>query len=124
MRKATILICVLALAPALAFAGEQPTTLERVEALAAHVAKGDVDFDSTNELYKAAKKALEEAPDEKAQARYEEIQPQVADAMRRNDMPTSAWIMGIFGASLLWGGLAFCIGVARKKGRSGGQGDA
>ena len=124
MHRATILILVLALTPAVALAGEQPTTLDRVERLAEHLAKGDVDFDSTNELYKAAKKALEEAPDEKAQARYEEIRPQVADAMRRNELPVSAWIMGVFGATLMWGGLAFCIGVARKKGGSGGKGAA
>lgn len=122
MRKATILILVFALLPATAVAADGPSAMDAVEKLAAHLATGDADFDSTNDLYKAAKQALKDAPDEQAQARYDEIRPQVADAMRRNDLPTSAWIMGVFGASLLWGGLAFCIGVARKKG--GGKGDA
>ncbi len=122
MRKACILILVLALSPAVAMAHEKEDPLALVEKLAAHIEQDGANFDDTNELYKAAKAALADDTDGKAKARYTEIQPKVAEVMRRNDMPSSAWLMGVFGASLLWGGLAFCIGVARKKG--GGKGDA
>ncbi len=30
-------------------------------------------------------------------------------------MPTSAWIMFIFGSVILYGGLALCIGIAMHK---------
>ena len=49
---------------------------------------------------------------------YAEIQGDVATALRRENLPASAWIMGFFGASLLWGGFAFCLGVARRQGKS------
>ena len=126
MRKAWFIVLLTAvaplLAPAVALAADEVSHLATVEKLAAHLAKGGADFDNTNDLYKAAKKAIEEEADSKpadqrpAAKRYAEIQPQVAEAMRREALPASAWIMGVFGASLLWGGLAFCIGVARKKG--------
>lgn len=124
MRRAWILILVLAASPTLAFAGDDLDAAAAVEKLAAHLEKGDATFENTNDLYKAAKAALAHDEDGAAQARYEAIQDDVAAAMRRNDLPTSAWIMGVFGATLMWGGLAFCIGVARKKGGSGGKGNA
>lgn len=137
MHKAGIMVLVLALAaaPAVmavpAWAGERPTHLEIVEELASYVAREDADFDGANPLYKRAKEAIaaeaegaaEDDP-KPAAARYEEIRGAVANAMRRDELPASAWIMGVFGASLMWGGLAFCIGVARKKGDSGGKGAA
>ena len=119
---ALILLMLFLLTPATALAGEAKSPLDHVEALAAHLDAGKANFDNTNDLYKAAKNALADDKDGKAKARYEEIRPKVAEALRRNAMPTSAWLMGVFGATLLWGGLAFCIGVARKKG--GGKGDA
>ncbi len=126
MRKALIVALVAYLAslgaPVLAFAAEDASALALVEKLAAHVAEDGADFESTNELYKAAKEALEleakkHPEDQRPGAkRYAEIQPKVAEVMLRESLPASAWIMGVFGATLLWGGLAFCIGVARKKG--------
>ncbi len=128
MRKVTItLVLLLAFTPALALAHEGEPPLAVVEELAAYVATDDTDFDGTNKLYKAAKaaiaaeaEAIEDADARPAAKRYAEIQSQVADAMRRDSLPTSAWLMGFFGATLLWGGMAFCIGVARKRG--GGKG--
>lgn len=108
-------------------AHETKAPLEVVEELAVYVAAEGASFEGANPLYKAAKAAIaEEAAaiaDEDARPaakRYGEIRSQVADVMRRNELPTSAWLMGFFGATLLWGGMAFCIGVARKRG--GGKG--
>ena len=105
--------------------------LESVEALATYIAKDGADFDGGNDLYKAAKDALTNEADlvadeaKRAGAkRYAEIQPEVARVMERESVPPMAWVMGLFGAFLLWGGFFFCLGVARKKGGSGGQGDA
>lgn len=73
-----------------------------------------------DELYRAyddTKKAMEDASGadaEAAAAAYERIQPRVADALRRDRMPLSAWIMGIFGALLLWGGFAVCMTIAMR----------
>lgn len=121
MRETLIaLLLVVVLCP-VAHAGEKASTLEAVEALAAHVEKEGASFDNTNDLYKAAKAALEDAPDPKAQARYDEIQAKVADVMRRNSMPGVAWIMGLFGAVLLWGGFGYCLRVARKSGGAAGN---
>ncbi len=123
MRSAWIMIVVLAV-PTTAWAGDEPTPLEAVEELAAYIEKDGADFEGANPLYKAAKDALaaeaKAGGDAPAQARYDEIRSRVADVMRRNEMPTSAWLMGFFGATLLWGGFAFCVGVARKRG--GGKG--
>ena len=128
MRNVSLLCLTVFLAslcvPTLAFAHEGKAPLAVVEELAAHVDADGANFDNTNDLYKAAKDAIaheaEEITDEDARPaakRYAEIQPKVADAMRRNELPGSAWLMGLFGATLLWGGLAFCIGVARKAGK-------
>ena len=37
--------------------------------------------------------------------------------LRRETLPVTGWIMGFFGASLLWGGFAVCVAIARKTGR-------
>jgi hypothetical protein len=131
-RLLTLTIFVLLAAPGIALAADEgpaKTPLDHVEALAAYVAQDDANFEGGNALYKAAKAALakeaEEIPDKDqrpAAKRYAEIQPAVAEALRHDHVPAMAWVMGIFGALLLWGGFAFCIGVARKKG--GGKGSA
>lgn len=129
MRSIMILSVALALTPAPAWAGEKQTPLEAVNALADYVARPDADFKGGNALYKTAKQAIKDeaaaikdAAARPAAKRYAEIQALVADKLRRDTLPTSAWLMGFFGASLLWGGFAFCVGVARKKGNSGGKG--
>ncbi len=50
----------------------------------------------------------------------QDVKKETAIAIRRDNVPVSGWIMGMVGSTLLWGGLAFCIGVARKAG--GGMG--
>jgi len=49
-----------------------------------------------------------------ARLRYLAIRPAVADALRRESVPTSGWVLGIFAALLLWGGMAVCILIAVK----------
>jgi hypothetical protein len=54
---------------------------------------------------------------------YGRMQKNVADALLRKSVPASGWIMGIFGALLLWGGLATCMGIAIRSGKSGVEQD-
>ena len=83
----------------------------------------DATWDATWKAYWAVKDAtaasLKDSADVKAQKQaaltaYEGIQKRVAEALRRDSLSVGAWLMGFFGASLLWGGFAFCVGVARK----------
>lgn len=130
VRSFLIIVAVLLL-PVPALAADDPakkTPLDHVEALATYVAQDDADFDGGSALYKAARAALaeeaetvEKPEDRVAAARYAEIQERVANVMRRESVPVMAWVMGLFGAFLLWGGFFFCLGVARKSG--GGKGD-
>lgn len=70
--------------------------------------------------YDAAKKAIgdgKEGRQKEAEAAYVAIRPEVADALRRSNLSPSAWIMGLVGTLLLWGGFAFHLGIARRAGK-------
>jgi hypothetical protein len=111
--------------PAATFAAEG--AVEKVAALERAISDPNAAWRAKWEAYHAAKGAIKEARGEDkaaAEARYRAIQGAVAVALRRDTLPVTGWLMGFFGAVVLWGGLAFCIGVARKKGGSGGQGAA
>ena len=73
--------------------------------------------------YKAAKEALEAAEGDRPEVAekegpasdwYKLIQGQVAKAVRRESLSIAGWLMGLFGALLLWGGFAFCVRIARR----------
>ena len=125
--SALIVLVVYALAlGAPAFADEaESDALAKVEALKQAVADPDGTWEQRWEAYVAVRelrKTVKGPLQEQVDAAYLPIQEAVADAVRRDALPVSGWLMGFFGASLMWGGLAFCIGVARKKGNSGGKG--
>ncbi|MDJ0521556.1 MAG: hypothetical protein QNJ90_05715 [Planctomycetota bacterium] len=134
MRTSTLAFAFVILLAGSAYAadeGAKKSPLEVVEELATYVARDDADFEGGNALYKAAKdaikaeaEAIEDEEKRVAAKRYADIQTQVASKLRRDTVPVSGWLMGLFGATLLWGGLLFCIGVARKKGGGGEGGDA
>lgn len=63
----------------------------------------------------ASRKAFETAQTAlDAQLKYLAIRPAVADALRRESVPLSGWLLGLFGALLLWGGMTVCILIAVK----------
>ena len=85
---------------------------------------------------KAAKRAARDGDDEarsrlaalevesrKCGESYGRIQENVAAALLRESVPASGWVMGIFGALLLWGGFAICVGIAIRSGKSGVEQD-
>ena len=127
MSRSSALLVLLIYASALAtpaFAAEADP-LAKVEALKQAVADPDGTWEQRWRAYldmKACLKAAKGPAKQQAEAAYKLIQKDVANAIRRNELPVSGWLMGFFGATLMWGGLAFCIGVARKKGNSGGRG--
>jgi len=105
----------------------EDTALAKVHRLAEVIAQKDASWDAKQAAYRAVHDALKDAkgPEaEAARAAYVDIRADVANAIRREELPAFGWLMAFFGATLMWGGLAFCIGVARKKGGSGGKGAA
>lgn len=106
----------------------EPDAARALEALETITADERAAWKDKWAAYKAAKEALSEAEgarpevaDGKGPASdyYGLIQKQVAVAVRRENLSAAGWLMGFFGALLLWGGFAFCVGVARKASRSG-----
>ena len=79
----------------------------------------DAEWQAKWDAYQEMKKAVADGG-EAAQTAYSAVQKEVAEAVRRDNVPGSGWIMGFFGATLLWGGLAYCMGVARKSGKGMG----
>ncbi len=122
----SVLVLVLFAAAPRAWAAEE-TALQKVQKLAEVVAQKDASWDARWDAYRAVRDGWKTAKGqdaEAAKAAYEAIRADVANAIRREELPASGWLMAFFGATLMWGGLAFCIGVARKKGGSGGKGAA
>lgn len=127
MRSRVLLLAVVFLVawPGPLVADDEPDALARVRTLGDVIARDDATWDEKWRAYRNAKEAIADARGEEkvaAEAAYSAIQGAVAEAIRRENLPVSGWLMGLFGAGLLWGGFAFCIGVARKKGASGGKG--
>ena len=63
------------------------------------------------DLEKEDKKAVEAAYAESG------LQKNTADALRRSTLPAMGWLMGFFGASLLWGGFMVCVAIAMRSGK-------
>jgi hypothetical protein len=103
-------------------AGEDDSCLKAVGALAQKTLDRSASWNERYEAYKDAKTALETG-DEKCLAAYEAIRTDVADGLRREAVPASGWLLGLFGACLLWGGFAVCCVVAARSGRSGTEED-
>lgn len=117
----SLLLTILLLLPGVARAEDTTQScLDAIAELQARIQEG-ADWDTK---YAAYKKATElKAGDEKCETAYMEIQPLVADGLRREDVPLSGWLMGLFGGALLWGGMTVCIIIAIKSGRSGTEAD-
>ncbi|MEM8883782.1 MAG: hypothetical protein AAGD14_06935 [Planctomycetota bacterium] len=98
---------------------EEPAPVAVIATQMKVIRNPDADWDAKWAAYNAMKEVAKKDNPE-ALAAYEAVRAEVADAVRRDTVPLSGWIMGFFGATLLWGGLAFCMGVARKAG--GGMG--
>ena len=114
-----ILLCCLVVASAASAQDEWKTALETLKA---KIAAGS--GASWDEIYSAYVAVHDHAEKVEACAEaYKEIQPDVAAALRRDSVPLGGWLMGIFGALLLWGGMIFCIGIAMKSGKSGTEPD-
>jgi hypothetical protein len=120
MRRSGILLTVLLL---LGMAhGEENACLKAVGVLAEKTQDASTTWDERYEAYKEVKEALE-GGDEKCQAAYEAIRADVADGLRRDGVPGSGWVMGLFGACLLWGGFSICCLIAIRSGKSGVEED-
>ena len=76
-------------------------------------------WDERYEAYKTAKAQLEEDDYKLCALAYEGIRKKVADGLRRESVPLSGWLMGLFSAGLLWGGLSVCCWIAFRSGESG-----
>lgn len=112
-------------------AAPAPDPVQLVNELAKVAADKDAAWHAKWDAYAAAKDAIAaEAESLEGQVdaegepvkgpaalRYEEIRKLVADSMRREELPVTGWIMAFFAASLLWGGFAVCIAIARKSGK-------
>ncbi|MHC4135485.1 MAG: hypothetical protein ACYTDU_20145 [Planctomycetota bacterium] len=120
MRTSGILLAGLLLAGVAA--GQDDSCLKAVGALAQKTLDGSASWDERYEAYKEAKTALETG-DEKCLAAYEAIRADVADGLRREAVPASGWLLGLFGACLLWGGFSLCCVIASRSGRSGTEED-
>jgi hypothetical protein len=94
--------------------------LKAIEELQSAIETG-TDWDTRYAAYKRAKELKE--GDEACEAAYQAIQPLVADGLRREDVPLSGWLMGLFGGALLWGGMTVCIIIAIRSGKSGTEAD-
>jgi len=103
-------------------AGEEKSCLDTVRALEQRTADASASWDERYEAYKEVKVALE-AGEETCQAAYEAIRAGVAEGLRRDAVPFSGWLLGLFGACLMWGGFAFCCVIAFRSGRSGTEED-
>jgi hypothetical protein len=131
-------------------AGEEDPCLKKVFTLLEKSKDASVSWDERYEAYKEAKAALKKRADAATEAKtaakggdaasqaafeaaeaahkackadYEVIRTDVANALRRDAVPASGWIMGIFGACLLWGGFTVCCLIAIRSGRSGTEED-
>lgn len=102
--------------------GQDNPCLKKVVALEVKSKDASATWDERYEAYKDVKAALE-AGDEVCQKAYEAIRPDVAEGLRRDAVPASGWLMGLFGACLLWGGLSICIVIAIRSGKSGVEED-
>ena len=117
----SLLTLLLLAGPALASDVENEDPLAAVSALERVVSDPDSAWQDRWNAYEDVKGAIGDGKteEEKAvQAAYEAIRPQVADALRRENLSPSAWIMGFVGTPLLWGGFAFHLGIARRAGKN------
>lgn len=125
MRMTSCSLCLVALLLGASVAAAEEAThdaLQAVEELHAKIKAGDaVSWDEKYEAYKRARTAIE--GNEEAEAAYEAIRPEVADGLRRDSVPLNGWLMGLFGAALLWGGMTVCILIAMRSGKSGTEAD-
>ncbi|MFQ5843627.1 MAG: hypothetical protein ACE5JG_01430 [Planctomycetota bacterium] len=69
--------------------------------------------------HEEAKEALK-GGDQACRILYDRIKSSVELALRRDTPSWDAWLMGFFGATLLWGGFMVCVGIARKTGKKWG----
>ena len=123
MRTLLVLIALLPLLPAQA--GEQPKSADLLlNELQALMQNPDSSWEERWDAYKQAKAAVDKEKkknkESKSAKRYEALRPAVAKALRRTELPASGWVMGFFGASLLWGGFAVCVAIAIKAGKGRG----
>ncbi len=124
LKASALIFLLLATWAAPALAEEEKSPLEVVEDLATIAANEDAKWRDKWKAYKAAKDAIdaekaaiEDEEQRVAAKRYDEIRGDVADAIRRETLPVSGWLMGFFGASLLWGGFSVCIAIAMRSGK-------
>jgi len=120
MRTSGILLAGLLLAGVAA--GEDSSCLKKVFALREKTKDASASWDQRYAAYKDVKVALETG-DETCQAAYEAIRTDVADGLRRDAVPLSGWLLGLFGACLMWGGFTLCCVIASRSGRSGTEED-
>lgn len=105
-----------------AAAAQDKACLQKIIALEMKSRDASATWDERYEAYKDAKAALETG-DEVCQKAYEAIRTDVADGLRRDAVPASGWLMGLFGACLLWGGFTVCCVIAIRSGKSGVEED-
>ncbi len=124
LKASALIVLLLAVWAAPALAEEEKSPLEVVEHLATIAANEDAKWQDKWNAYKAAKDAIdaekaaiEDKEKRVAAQRYDEIRSDVANAIRRETLPVSGWLMGFFGATLLWGGFIVCIVIAMRSGK-------
>ena len=122
MRSLGLALLSLALLASPALGGEEKTAAQALAELEKVVQDQASTWETRYAAYNEAKEAIA-AIDKKAdpqgradaEAAYQAIRPQVAEALRRDGVPVGGWIMGIFSTLLLWGGFAFCLRKAMSK---------
>ncbi|MHC4549802.1 MAG: hypothetical protein ACYTEZ_13600 [Planctomycetota bacterium] len=103
-------------------AAEEESCLATVQALQARIQDASASWDERYDAYKEAKAALKNG-DAACQAAYAAIRADVAVGLRREEVPSSGWLMGLFGACLLWGGFSVCCIIAIRSGKGGTEAD-
>ena len=116
-RSLVTLLSSLLMLGAATFASEQ-NGVTVIDAQMKIIRNPDASWDAKWDAYNAMKEVKDSS--EAAQTTYAAYQKEIAEAIRRDNVPASGWVMGLFGAALLWGGLAYCMGVARKSGKGMG----
>jgi len=132
MRTSGILLAGLLLT-GVAAAEDEKSCLDMVQALGQKTEDASASWDERYEAHKEVRAALDalekklEPEDvaryEACQAAYEPIRADVADALRRDAVPFSGWLLGLFGACLMWGGFSFCCVIASRSDKSGTEED-
>lgn len=111
MKTSLALLLLVSLSPA-------ESAVETIDTQMIVIRDKNATWDAKWDAYKAMAAVKDKS--DASKAAYKAVQKEIAAAVRRESVPTSGILMGLFGAALLWGGLGYCIRLARKSGKGMG----